>query len=391
MASSEITVGILSPSEDTRELLRIQVNATGQASAQIEADVYCSTQSDRSARLLLEAAPDIIIVDMHDPQAALLSLHVLHAALPETWLFVCSAANNPQLIIETMRAGAREFLPSPIPPATLSQALGRFIAEKQYRQHTVGKIYCITSAKGGVGATSLSINVAASLVGVPKTHVALIDLNSPVGDTAAHLNLKPQFTVSEALASAARLDPVLLESYVSHAHGIAVLPGPRDFRSDFIPGADALARVLEVIAQTYTHAFVDLASSLSKEYVEIVTGMSTTVVVVSTTELPALWRTERLLRFLATCGMGEKVRLVINRAHKSDEVTDSEIERVLKLSPYWKLPNNYRGSIKAILSGHPLVSENHSDLAASYRALAHRLTDIPLPDKKRGLFGIFSN
>lgn len=391
MASSEITVGILAPSADTRELLRIQLSTTGLASVEVEADQYCSNQSDRSARRFVESPPDIIIVDMQDPQAALQTLHVLHAALPDTWLFVCSTANNPQLIIETMRAGAREFLPSPIPPATLSQALGRYIAEKQYRHKTAGKIYCITSAKGGVGATSLAINLAASLALVPKTHVALIDLNSPVGDTAAQLNLKPQFTVTEALGSAGRLDPVLLESYMSHAHGVSVLPGPKDFQTEFIPGPDALARMLEVIAQTYTHAFVDLASSLGKEYMQVATGMSAAVVVVSTTELPSLWRTERLIRFLGGCGMSEKVRLVINRDRKSDEVTDSEIQRVLKLSPYWKLPNNYRGSKKAILSGYPLVSANHSDLAASYRELAHRLTEMPLPEKKRGLFGIFSN
>jgi len=112
--------------------------------------------------------------------------------------------------------------------------------------------------------------------------------------------------------------------------------------------------------------------------------------VVSVPEVPALWRTERLIRFLSTGGNLDKVRLVINRSAKHDEITDGEIERVLKLAVHWKLPNNYKGSIKAINSGQPLVFQNHSDLARSYRDLAYDLAGIPLPNKRRGPFGLFS-
>jgi pilus assembly protein CpaE len=296
------------------------------------------------------------------------------------------------MIIEAMRAGAREFLPKPIPPRTLSQAMSRFLTEKQRHDQvrTAGKLFCITSAKGGLGATSLAINLATSLADVPKARVALVDLNSPVGDAVAQLNLKPQYTISDALESAARLDSVLLDSYTIHTHGVAVLPGPKEYKSGYKPSLDALSKVLEVALRSYTHSFVDLPFSLDKEQMQLVCEMSAHVVVVSVPEVPALWATERLLRFLAVSGSSEKIRLIINRAVKNDEITDGEIERVLKLPVYWKLPNNYKGSIRAINSGQPLVSQNHSELARSYRDLAYDLAGIPLPSKRRGPFGLFS-
>lgn len=390
MASKGIAVGIISPSPEAREMLRIQVGATGLASVEVEAEQYFGAYGDRGSRRFTEAQPDIIIVDIQDAQAALQTLHVLHSALPDTWLFVTAGINDPQLIIESMRAGAREFLPKPIPARNLSQALGRYISEMQRRQKHVGKILCVTAAKGGVGATSLSINLAAPLTSAPLTQVALIDLSGPVGDLAAQLSVRPQFTITDVLQSASRLDPVLLESYMSHSHGMAVLPGPKEFHPGESLGADALARLLEVLAQTYTHSIVDLSSSLGDERLQVVAGMAASVVVVSTPELPALWRTERLLQFLARTGMNDKVRLVINRSRKKDEIPDEEIEKVLKHSLYWKLPNNYGGCVKATHSGNPVVYENHSDLADSYRQLAHRLAEIPLPEKRKGLFKLFS-
>jgi len=289
--ASEISVGIIAPSEEFREILRVQVSATGLASVEAEADQYCTAYGDRWSRRFVEVRPDIIIVDMQDVQASLQTLHVLHSVLPETWLFVSSDKSDPQLIIETMRAGAREFFPRPIPAHNLSQALGRYIAEMQRRQKNVGKIYCVTSAKGGVGATSVSINLATSIASVSKTQTALIDLSGPVGDTAPQLNIKAQFTVQDALASASRLDPVLLENYMSHAHGMAVLPGPREFRAGDVGRPDALAKLLDVASQSYTHSIIDLSSALDKEHIQVVAGMAAGIVVVSTPELPALWRT----------------------------------------------------------------------------------------------------
>jgi pilus assembly protein CpaE len=118
--------------------------------------------------------------------------------------------------------------------------------------------------------------------------------------------------------------------------------------------------------------------------------MSTRVLVVLTPELPALWRTQRLFSFLqGACG-AEKLRVILNRSRRSDEITDREIEKTLRHPVYWQLPNDYQSCIKAINSGRPLVTANHSDLARGYKELARRVSGIALPEK-RGLRRLFSS
>ena len=321
---------------------------------------------------------------MQDLQAGLQSLTTLQAALPETRLFAMSENSDAELIIETMRAGAREFLPKPITRLCLAQALGRYGAERQRQPQTrsAGKIYGFTAAKEGSGATCIAINTASSLAAQENTKVALLDLNSPLGDAATYLNLSPQFTVSEALTEASRLDEVLLESYMTPAAGFAVLPGPREFGPLHMPPADALAKLLEVAAQTYTHTMIDLPVTLPEEHLQVVAEMVEALVVVLTPELPSISRTGRLLRRLSACGADKQVRLVINRSRNTDEFTESEIEKVLRHAVYYRMPNNYRDSVKAIDSGKPLARANSSELVRRYDELACRLAGIPLSQKR---------
>ena len=386
---SDITIGILAPQAETREALRTLAQATGMASVQLEVAEYCALRGDRPSRRFVEANPDVIVVDMHQPQAALQALQVLNWTLPQSWLFVTSMISDPQLIIEAMRAGAREFLHRPSSGA-LGKALRRYGQERDRskQDRASGQVYCVTSAKGGSGATSVAINLAAVLSELPSTRVALIDLNSPIGDAAAYLSLKPQYTFSDAVAAASRLDPVLLENLMTSANGIAVLPGPKEFRPDSTPPVEALGRIFEVAANAFQYVIVDLP--LHKEHFALVSEMSSSIVVVLTPELTAMWRTARLLTFLEETGAHDKLRLLVNRTRKSDEISDAEIEKALKQRIYWKLPNNYSASVESINSGKPVASLNHSELARSYKEFAYRLTSTQTRDKRKGIFGLFS-
>src|SRR5438093_106818 len=255
---SDINIGILAPGTETREALRTLAQATGMASVQLEVAEYCALRGDRPSRRFVEANPDVIVVDMHQPEAAVQALVVLNWALPQTWLFVTSTINDPQLIIDTMRAGAREFLHKPS-SAALGKALRRYAQERDRskQDRASGHVYCVTSAKGGSGTTSVAINLAAVLSELPSTRVALIDLNSPIGDAAAYLSLKPQFTFWDAVIASSRLDPVLLENLMTSVNGMGVLPGPKEFRPNSTPPVEAVGRIFEVAANVFRYVFVD--------------------------------------------------------------------------------------------------------------------------------------
>ena len=392
MTMEQISVGILAPSAEVRESLAVHVEATGLAEVKVRVDEYCAVEDDHPTATFLEAQPQIIIVDMQDVRAAVKALFTLHAVLPEAWLYASCNSSDPQLIIETMHAGAREFMPKPVTARSLSTAFARYLDEKNRLRTDLkerGRIFSVTAAKGGAGATSVAINIAVTLATVPDTRVALIDLNSPVGDVAAYLNQKPQFTVADALAAAPRLDPVLLETFTTKASGVSVLAGPKKFQAGPTPAPAALAKLLRVAAQTHSHIFIDLPSSLDLELLRVVTDASEAVLVVLTPEFPALWRTHRLVLFLASTGCADRLRLVLNRDNSRAEIDEKEIKKALNYPIYWRLPNNYSSAIQAVNQGKPIVTVNHSSLASSYKKLSHELSGLPLPQKRRGLMRLF--
>lgn len=391
MTTQKLSIGILSPMPETRDSLSSHVEATQLGTIRLAVDEYCAVEDDYSTQRFIEARPDIIFVDMLDARGGIKALFTLHAVLPDCWLYACGAPNDPQLIIETMQAGAREFLPKPINARSISLAFSRFIDERDRLRSVVktrGKIYSVTSAKGGAGATSIAVNLATTLAGTAKERVAILDLNSPVGDAASYLNLKPQFFLTDALASAPRLDSVLLETLMVKFGNVSLLPGPKQFKlSEASP--PALAKLLRVISGTYAHTFIDVPSSLDQELLQVITDASEAVLVVMTPELPAVWRTHRLISLLAGTGCADRIRLILNRDNSRDEITEKEITRVLNHPVYFRLPNNYAAAIQAINKGKPVIEVNHSSLATGYRQLTQQLTGVASGKPRRGFSKLF--
>jgi pilus assembly protein CpaE len=308
-------------------------------------------------------------------------------------LYACGPSQDPQLIIETMQAGAREYLPQPVTAMSLARGLGRYVELKERVRSTHGgrgKIYTVTSAKGGSGATSVAINLAAILAGQAGTRAAMVDMNSPVGDAAAYLNAKPEFNVTDALASAGKLDRLLLDTFMCKAGSIALLAGSSGYTPVVVPPPGAVTRLLRTLSGAYTHTFVDLPSSLDQEIVKAALEASEAVLVVITPELPAIWRTHRLVSFLHEIGAADKVRLILNRDDGRDDINAKEITRALNQPIYWRLPNSYDVAIEAINKGKPLVEVNRSSLADSYRRLAADLTGLSFGQQRSTMARLFS-
>ncbi len=387
MITQKLSIGILAPMAEIRDSLAGHVEATQLAAVKFVADEYCAVEDDYPTQRFIETRPEIILVDMQDQRAAIKALFTLHAVLPEVWLYACGAPNDPQLIIETMQAGAREFLPKPVSARSIAMAFGRYIDERERLRagsKSRGKIYSVTAAKGGSGATSVAINIATIAAEAKGTRVAVMDLNSPVGDAASYLNLKPQFFLSDALAAAQRLDSLLLETFMTKSGNLSILPGPKQIRPSMI-SPPFLAKLLRVVAGSYSHIFVDLPSILDQEIMQATTDASEAILVVMTPELPAVWRTHRLITLLASYGCGDRLKLILNRNNSRDEITEKEITRALNHPIFFRLPNNYSAAIQAINKGKPIVEVNHSGLAAGYRQLTQELTGVTLAKPRRGL------
>jgi len=326
----------------------------------------------------VEARPEVILIDAEDVDAALISIQVLHTAIPSAWILVCTKVRDADTILKIVRAGARELISMPLTTENVSEALQRHIEERNRQQksdaHANGKIYTVCSAKQGSGATTMAINLAASLAENDSARVALIDLDWPVGDVAAFLNIKPAFTVADALASVARLDSVLLESYMHKHDRVYVLPGLEDFVDSDGFDITAASELLEIVTQSYTHVVVDLPLTVSRQLFQMANEMSNAIVTVMTPDLLSIRRTERLLTLFNSLGVPDKVRLVLNRAEKSNEIGDNDIKKALRQPVMLKVANDYPACVEAIHSGKSVLGTSNKTLAKSYRELARQLS-----------------
>ena len=388
----KITVGIIATHKGTADALAAKIQQTGVAT--VVGQVSDEKPTNLSVRQVTAADPQIIIVDISHFETSLQTLQFLHTTTPSARLLVISDNTDPKLMIELMRAGVREFLPSPVSEQALVQAFDRYTSEKalatthQKARVKHGKIYSIASAKNGSGATTVAINLTGVIATRSKRKTALIDLDRPLGDAAAYLNIKPNFTVSDALAAGTRLDSVLLESYMHPTHGFHILPGFPEHSADASLSADKLSQLLEVSQGTFEHTIVDLPINLDEDQVKVVARASSTILVILTPELPAIWRTERLLTYLTKLDAADKVRIVLNRATRSDEINDVDIQRLLRMPLFCKLPNEYAACIRAINSGTLLDSVNCKNLSKAISALATGVAGLPETEARRTFLGM---
>lgn len=383
-----IKIAILAPSSEAQDAIANSLPRGVRIVETLVGDAFKeSTQQGR----LRSAEPQVVLVETLETQELALAVRLVYQLLPGSWIFAVSEKTDPDLIIETVRAGAREFLTKPLDRASLAEALDRYASEHRPVFGEEGKVFTVTSAKGGAGSTSVAINLASSVSKFPSSHVALVDLIYPLGDITAYLNLKPKYTLADAVKSVSRLDPVLLETFVSQSGGVSVLAGPGEFGMGPSFSVDTVSKILNVFQQAYSHTIVDASSASDEQLIRLISEVSEAIVVVLTPEIPALWRTLRLLELMDSHGAGDKLKVVLNRSHKKDEITRKDIEKTLGRDIFWSLPNDYRASIDAINAGKPLVSMNHSGLAGSFKEFTENLTGLEFKQSRKGLFDFFSS
>ncbi len=385
MAERKLLVGVLADSGESCDSLAALVAQTKLARQDALVEQYCTAEDDGPAQRLLKARPDIILVDMEKQSAAIQSLFTLRAILPEAWLLACGPSNDSLLIIEAMRAGARDFLPKPVLAPALAMAFERYLEERQrlvWHMKPRGKVYSITSAKGGMGSTSVAVNIAATLSHAPDRSIAVLDLAAPLGDAAGYLNIKPRFSVAEAIASAANLDSTLLETYMERVGNVSVLSGIGKLKVSPATVA-SLSRLIKAVVNFYTDVFIDCPSTPDSEFLQAVVDVSAAVLVVTTPELLAVSRTHRLLDLLEGWRCNGRLRVILNRYDHQNRLDAKVVERVLRRPFFWKLPNNYHAAVLAINQGKPVVELNHSSLTASYQGLTEELTGVAIPKQGR--------
>lgn len=294
---------------------------------------------------------------------------------------VLALSDNPSvdLIIEIMRAGAKEFVPIPIIKSEFFESVNKLLSEFNETKKTNNcKIISVFSNKGGIGKTSLATNLALELSKITKENIALIDLNFQMGDITTFLDLKPSFNISYMLENLDKINETFLLSTLERYKktSLYVLADPPYFKQADNIQPRQITKLFNTLKETFSYIIVDAEASFEGKNIAALDN-SDLVLLVSVANLPALRNTQRCLELFEKLGYDkEKVKIIINRYMENDEIKEADIEKVLSKKIYWKIPNNYFAIMSAINKGIPVSEINDStNIARSYKDLAQYISD----------------
>ncbi len=355
--SNILRLAIVDPNDSAREKLKSML--LGLEVVWLEAE--CS-RYEFFADVVGQTNPDIGVVCVDsDPEKAVRLIGDLRDRSPECSIIVVSSSNDGQLILKAMRAGAKEFVTHPVKIEDLMAALDRIGNQRFGRgdKNRNSTVIAIAGATGGVGATSLAVNLGCTLAADPHNSVALVDLDLALGDADVFLDTIPDYTLIDVAQNIARLDITLLKrSLTKHASGLYLLPRPVQLQDTQLVTPDDLNRVFGLLKATFTHLIIDCSKSYSA--IDMVAlEAATHTLLVTQLDLPCLRNVVRLMMsFDDLPEIKDKIKIVVNRVGLDNgQISLKKAQETIGREIFWQLPNDYRVMVEVRNNGVPLIEQ----------------------------------
>ena len=381
-----LTVGVVSLDTKGRSSLLAMLQQTGLVEPIAQWDLIAGDGPTTRA-----AVPDVVMVEVgRDPNPPLDFASRLNRLNPSACIIACSAYQDPgaDLLMQAMRSGVREFLPQPVDPMVLRELLERLIKQRGMPAAEVEKLVVTIGSKGGVGTTTVAVNLAVQFARSLGKRTVLFDLAQSLGHAALLLDLETRFSFRAAVESIDRLDSHLLSGLLAvHKSGAQVLAGATHADEWERISPLALARVINVAQSNFDFVVADLGTRCSSEWAPVL-RLARVIVLVAETNVPSLWSLERHLLLLRSLGLDMgRIRIVINRWHRADEEPLVAFEKRVKYPIFARLPNDFRQVSKAVNMGTAISSDHNDQLVQRFRNMAEEIAGLQrTTEEKRGSF-----
>ncbi|MGA3082581.1 MAG: AAA family ATPase, partial [Terracidiphilus sp.] len=293
-------------------------------------------------------------------------------------VMVYSAQADPEMLLRSMRAGAREFLTLPFNPGAMAEALDIASALRSAvrpLKKAGGKLMVFLSAKGGSGVTTLACNFAVSLAQESGQETLLIDLNLPLGGATINLGIKAKNSIVSAFQDFRRLDSRSLASLLEkHVSGLSVLAAPSELAPAHV-SEEAIDKLLNVARQEFDYVVVDAGSKLNLQIMRLL-DETATIYMVTQVGLAELRNSNRLISRLAGTG-SPKLEIVINRYDPlNPEIDEEHVTDALTRPAEWKIPNDYAAVRRMQSTATPLM-EDDSEISRAIREMTRAICGQP--------------
>lgn len=395
-----LRIAIVDPQDMTRDPLRSLLLGVDFVFLEAESNRY-----EFFADVIAESPPDLAIVNLDADKTKSLQLvsQIAHDH-PRMPILVISSDN--QAILQSLQRGAKHFLMQPVVLEDLLVTLRRAQGDSDdtggggSRGIVTGarssQIIAVLGSRGGVGCTTLAVNLGCILASDPQNAVALVDLDLALGDADIALDLMPDHTLADLAMAIDKLDLNFIKrSLLKHTPtGLNILAHPMQLSELPMIEPAHVERILNLLRINYTHLILDLSKGLTPvDFVAL--EMAEEVLLISQLELSSLRNVVRMLMTLGVQeGIAEKVRVVMNRVgseYAEAEISLKKAEETIGKPIYWQVPNDAKPVIGAKVAGEPLLTHAprcraQQSLVGLAQALTNRAPTPAAAPQGRGLF-----
>jgi pilus assembly protein CpaE len=402
-------VAIVDPTEHTRESLRTLLLGVDFVWLEAECARY-----EYFFDVIQQSMPDLAIVALDaDKNRALQmigQLSVEHPKLP-----ILTISQDHQALLLSLQRGAKYFLTHPVGLEDLLAALRRALGEAGgnvempgtmgsfIRQAASSNVIAVLGSRGGVGTTSLAVNLGATLATDPENNVALLDLDLALGDADIALEVSgmENISIADLARNIERLDMNFLRrALAKHAEtGLSVLRHPLEIYDVGQIHEAHIERILNLLKISYTHLILDLSKALLPTDM-MALRMADVILLVAQLELSSLRNVVRLIHCMSRTeeNLADRIRVVVNRVGSEtveEGISLKKAEEVIGMPIFWQIPNDSKAIIAARVAGQPLVKYSpRSRAQLSIAGLAQDLCGKPATvgangDSKRSGWSLF--
>ncbi|MDQ1147141.1 pilus assembly protein CpaE [Bacillus sp. SORGH_AS 510] len=239
-----------------------------------------------------------------------------------------------------------------------------------------GKMLAVCSAKGGIGRTTLTVNLAVALK-KKNASVAILDGDFQFGDVNLAMDLKFSLTIKEVLEGIASIDEHSLTNYLAvHDSGVNVLTAPeRPEFADLVTN-EAANKIVDLLLASHDYLVVDTPVGLNEPSIRFI-ERADQILVVTNLEMASLKNTKLFLETLDILGLKERVRIIINRANMESVINATDAAKILAAENPINIPNDFQICSQSINLGVPFVIKHaKSDVAKGIFKMAESLTSM---------------
>jgi len=344
-------------------LIAVSINCRNEAVRQMFEEIVSRRRHYLVTKGQGTGTADMLLLELDEfrPQQTFDHVRELLRSSPDLEVFLTASRTDPQILLEAFRLGVKEFLPQPLTREEVELALARFEERFTGRVSDAGtqsgRVVSVIGARGGVGTSTVAINLATSVQQARKREsVALMDLDLHGGDLGLFLDLHVSQGLKQLSKDISRLDETIVRSsLVKHSSGLHLLASGYEEFDEAEPTRGSTMRVIGLLRSMHRHVFVDCGHVLEPAMREAL-DCSDQIILVTTLSLPVIRRTKRLLEALETAQYpAGKVVMVVNRYTNDQKEFLSETEGMLGARMAGMIPNDYGTASEAVHHGKPLT------------------------------------